>query len=305
MRAVRNSKHMRMAIIGAGAIGQAIAGLLRDKKKVTIDFWDKDVRKVPDQQPLSEVIQRADLVFICVPSFAVRTVAGQIAAHLKPKIPVISLAKGMESEAHKTMDEVLREVLPLEQPVAMLCGPMLADEMMKGMPSAAVVGTKTRRIFTRLKKLFTGTTLHLEYSRDIHGVALVSVLKNIYAIGVGIGEGLGYGDNWRGWFMNQAASEMTAILKLLGGNPKTVYTSAGLGDFIATGVSPYSRNHTVGKEIGTTGSTTLTSEGLQSLPSLLQLLGNHVHGLPFLSALQKIILEKHHVQPIFQTLFEA
>lgn len=288
-----------MAIIGAGAIGQAIASVLHGKEKIKIDFWDKDTSKVPNQKPLLEIIKKAELVVICVPSFAVRTVAEQIKIHLQSKTPVISLAKGIESGTHKTMDEVLQEALPLEQPIAVLCGPMLADEMMKGMPAAAVVGTQTRHVFTRLKKVFADTTLRLEYNRDIHGVALVSVLKNIYAIGVGMGEGLGYGDNWRGWFMNQAAKEMVEILKLLGGKPNTVYSSAGLGDFIATGVSPYSRNHTVGQEIGKAGSTALTSEGLQSLPSLLQLLGDYLTELPLLAALQKIIIEKYHAQQVF------
>jgi len=296
---------MRIAVIGAGAIGQAIAGLLHGREKITIDFWDTDLSKVPDQKPLPEVITQASLVFVCVPSFAVRAVAEDIKPHLRLTTPVVSVAKGIEAETHKTMDEVLQESLSPDQPMALFCGPMLAHEIMKGMPSAAVVGTKTRRVFTRLKQVFAGTTLRVEHSRDIHGVALVSVLKNIYAIGVGVGEGLGYGDNFRGWFMNQAAHEMVTILKLLGGKSVTVYSSAGLGDFIATGVSPYSRNHTVGKEIGTQGQTHLTSEGLQSLPSLLYLVGDHMGELPLLKAICDIVVENRHAQPIFQTLLTA
>lgn len=296
---------MKIAIIGAGAIGQAIGSIIKDKKNIAVVFWDKDQTKVPHQRMVSEAVEKANLIFVCVPSFAVRAVAISITPHLTDQTIVVSVAKGIESDTNKTIDEILRESLGFEQPIAMLCGPMLADEIMRGMPAVGTVGTTTRQVFTMLHELFSDTLLRVEYSRDIHGVAIVSVLKNIYTIGVGIGEGLGYGDNWRGWFMNQALNEMITILKYLGGTPFTVHSAAGLGDFIATSHSPSSRNHTVGQELGAQGQTTLVSEGVQSLSPLIQLVGKHMDELPILSALQKIILDKHHAQPTFQALFEA
>jgi len=293
---------MHIVIIGAGRIGKAMASLVQNKKKVFIDFWDKDVAKVIDQKPLLDIVTDADIVFMCVPSSAVRVVSEAIQSHLSSKTGVISLSKGIEQETYKTMAEVLQEVLPPGQEFALLDGPMLADEIVQGLPTVGALGTTTRRLYTRLKKLFENTNLRVEYNHDVQGVALASVLKNIYAIGTGIGEGLGYGDNFRGWFLSQASQEMAIILKMLKSKPTTAYSAAGLGDLIATGISPYSRNHTVGREIGSQGQTALKSEGLHSLVSILYLINNQVGELPILSALQKVLLEKQSARTIFEAL---
>jgi glycerol-3-phosphate dehydrogenase (NAD(P)+) len=249
-------------------MGRAIAHVLRAKAGLALAFWDKDEAKFPRQQALADVVRGADVVFVCVPSYAIRSVAEEIRPHLRSNTVVATVAKGLESKTRLTVDGILRDCLPATQPIALLAGPMLADEMTRDLPSAGVVGTTARHAFARLANVFAGTTLHLQPRRDIFGVALCGVLKNIYAVGVGVGEGVGFGDNWRGWFISRAVVEMACVLKRLGGKPTTAYSPAGLGDLIATGMSSHSSNRAVGWEYGRHGQTGRASEGLTALPSM-------------------------------------
>ena len=294
---------MNVTIIGAGAIGRAIGHILRNKKNVQVSFWDQDPSKVHGQKPLHHVLTDVDVIFLCVPSFAVRTVAEAISKEPASNVPVISVAKGLEQSTKKTMDEVLVDILPSGYHAGMLCGPMLAGEIMDDKLAVAVLGSSSFAAFEKVQELFSGTNLKLVYNKDIHAVAVAGVLKNIYAIGVGVVEGLGYGHNAIGAFMGAALMEMEEIAMILGGDSAVVRSPAGVGDFIATAGSKNSRNHIAGKEIGKIGSTNISCEGLQSLPVLAELLGARLAQFPLLSALQKVILNGRVAKGIFEEFY--
>lgn len=278
---------MNVVILGSGRIGSALAELI--KSKASVEIWDVDASKTPDRKPFEKIIPKADAVILGIPSQAIRHACADMQPLLKPDCLLVSLSKGVEADSLKTMDEVLADALP-HQPFALLSGPMLAEELVKRMGGAAVVATKEASDFEMLDRLFEDEALHLEHSTDIHGVALAGVLKNVFAIGLGVAEGIGWGENMKGWLTAESAREMQTIIRMLGGNPATMLTQAGLGDMVATGFSPHSSNHRYGKALAETGVCTHESEGCLSLPSLAKLLEGKTETLPIYEALEAIVV---------------
>jgi len=279
----------KVAIIGVGNFGAAIAHLLASASDVTVTLWDSDTTKVPGQGTLKEAVQEASIIFLCVSSWSLREAAMSIAEHTMDGVIIISPTKGIEQDTLKTSDEVLQDVYQSKAIIALLHGPMLAAEIMQGLPAFSVLAAPTTDSFDRIRKLFLGTTLHLEYSSDVHGVALAGVLKNIYSIGLGMTSALELGSNFRGWFVRAAMAEMDHIIVSLGGNRATAYTSAGIGDMVATGFSPYSRNCKVGQEIVQNGECVTVSEGAESIPHMVQLLHNAAVLAPIVSQIANIL----------------
>lgn len=279
-----------VAIIGAGNLGQALAHLLKPHK---VNLWDKVPGKVASQLPLKEIMEPAQVVFVAVPASAVREAIQEVQPFLKNHTIVVSLSKGIEPGSLLTVDQVLQSALPHQQPCAHLGGPMLASEIRQGKHAMAVVGSSQRSTYATLKKLFRGGALVLTYSRDIRGVAVAGVLKNIYTLPLGIAAGLELGNNAVGWLAYLAIKEMQVIMPMLGGARKTILSPAGIGDFITTGTSPHSMNYRAGLELAKTGSATTVSEGMLALPSVLALVGTKAKRLPLLTAIADILEKRH------------
>jgi len=294
-----------VSIIGVGELGQCLGSVLRQVNACTLELWDIDKTKVPNQKEHREVIAAASVVLNCVPSWAMRQAASSAAAHLSPGALVVSLAKGLELETHQTMAEVLSSELPDGQPWALFSGPMLAEELEEGLPGAGIVTSNSGEAYEILASLFAGTLLRVEASSDIQGVALAGVLKNVYAIGLGAVVALGFGDNTRGRYVEMACAEMAQILDRLGGQPQTAYGLAGLGDLITTGHSAHSSNYKVGQELAANGKYTITSEGVQSLPSMTVLLGDESDDLPLFYALKGAVVDRRPLKMVFDKVFTA
>lgn len=294
---------MNISIIGAGEIGQAIAHVLSAKPNYVISLWDKDPAKVPDQKDLVEIIPPSDFIFLCIPSWVIQAGVESILPHLKPNTIVISLAKGIEREKGRTMDELLTETLPTNQPFALLAGPMLAEELKADKIGLGMVATAEASISRAIIDLFSNTNLKLEPTDDVHGTALASVLKNVYSLALGIADGLEWNDNLKGWLAAQSFKEMLAIGQTLGAQKETLLGSAGMGDFIATGFSKYSLNREVGNELVKSGQASHLSEGLASLPNLLNgKLKNINEDWIVFNGLKAILLDHAEAKNIFESL---
>lgn len=287
-------------LIGAGNIGRAMAHLLQAKKDIVIDLWDKDLTKIPHQKGLADSIPDADFVIIGTPSWAVREVITECTPYLNHRTTIISLAKGIEEKSNKTIDMLLTELLP-KNPYAIVHGPLLAHEIMENKKTAGVVATRNVEVFISITNLFSETYLTLEHSSDMRGVAINAILKNIYAMGLGIIEALNLGKNIAGWFITKALEEMNEISILLGGQPGTAYGLAGLGDLVATGLSPHSYNHRVGKDFIITGRV-MMSEGSTSLPRILTLLGEQSKKFLLLQSLKAMLIEHKNPKETFDIL---
>ncbi len=290
-------------IIGAGRIGRAIEGILA-KREVKIELWDKDASKVSGQKDLAETVPAADFLFLCVSSWALIEALKHITPHLKKGTVIVSLAKGVVDFEGRAlpMNGFLEAALPKGQPFSLLYGPMMAEELNRGLLGFGVVAAKSKSIFNKLAKIFADTNLRIAYSKDLRGASLAGVLKNVYSIGLGIADGLTLGCNAKGYLTSKAVSEMSDIIKLLGGKPSTILGLAGLGDLAATGFSPHSRNRRVGDELVRMGQCCLESEGFVSLPYLVELLGDKAKDFPFFFVLVEIIIRHKNAAGTFEGL---
>jgi glycerol-3-phosphate dehydrogenase (NAD(P)+) len=288
--------------IGAGEIGLALSRVVGNR--ASVEMWDRHPDKVPKMKPLEQTVPDADIVFLCVPSWCVRDALGGIIKMLPRSAIVVSLAKGVEAGTLKTMDAILLESIPNNR-FAILGGPLLAEELGAGLPGVGVFASKDKSAYDETVELFEGTNMRLEYSDDIRAVALAAVLKNIYAVGLGIVDGLGWGWNAKGWFCAKALCEMREIVQAFGEDPDVIYCSAGAGDFLATAMSPDSRNRTTGREIATTGACKELSEGCRAVESISAMLGGDVSRFELLVSLDQIINKHENAKPIFQNLLFA
>jgi glycerol-3-phosphate dehydrogenase len=225
-----------------------------------------------------------------------------IVKFLNKKSLVVCLSKGIESKTLKTMDGLMEEILPANQPYCVLSGPMLAEELEKNKKGFAVAAVKNKKDFIRLNEIFNSTNLFIGYSDDLRGVALCGVLKNIYSLGLGIIDGLELGNNVKGEFSAYAVVEMIKILKILGGKEEGVLTSAGIADLITTAFSPYSRNRKTGENLGKEGTCCLDSEGFRSIRSIIKMLGKNTAKCRFLNVLKLIILGNKRPKEAFESI---
>ena len=287
----------KVLIIGAGEIGQAIAKILVKANKCTVDFWDSEPKKVPNQNDLRVLVPVADVIFLAIPSKAVRAVLSDISSEVGRSVPVVVLAKGIEANTGKTMDQVLKEYLGGKRGM-LLYGPMIAEEISAGKGTAAVLAAYSAGMARKVISLFDCYDLRLTFSTDMRGVALTGVLKNIYSVGLGIVHGLELGCNFRGWYVAQACFEMGEIVPKLGGKKETVYGQSGVGDLVATGFSSNSRNHQAGLNLVKDQSLEMSSDGTRAISQICNLLGKYSH-YPLLNILRLVVVDKKSVAEYF------
>ncbi|MCR4328187.1 MAG: hypothetical protein NUV53_01585 [Patescibacteria group bacterium] len=292
----------RATIIGVGAIGTAIAHALGRRSDMHITLWDIDSSKMPRAIELSDALTNTDIVCMCVPSWVMRPALTSILPFLPKHALVISLAKGIERDTLLTMDMLLKKILPRGQHFGILGGAMLAKEIMQNKGGAGIIGVSSPRALILARKLLKKTDVALEYSLNAKGIALSGVLKNIYALALGLADGLEWSGNRKGWIASCAIQEMEEIIKNLGGKSGVACGLAGLGDMIATGYSIYSKNRQTGHDLAMGKPCCPTSEGVVSLPSLLAILGKKRSQFPLLSALTHIIIHKKDARTTFEKL---
>lgn len=292
---------MNVTIIGAGRIGAAlgkIIGATGHKLKI----WDNNPAKNLTGGTLAETTQDADLLFLCVPSWAVRSVASAAKLFLKQKTIIVSLAKGLETDSAKTMDLVLTETLPRDQIFFILGGPMLAENIEAGGLGLGVAASKNKDAFRTLQEIFDQTNIQLEYSPNPRAVAWAGALKNIYAAAMGLADGLSWSENAKGWLAAKSLREMAEVSKIVCGSVEEITSTAGLGDFIATAYSRNSGNRSQGEALATIGQTSKKSEGLNSLPLLNQVLAEKANQFKILKTLTQVIPNPTNLKNIFESL---
>ncbi len=260
---------VRAAVIGAGSWGTTVASLLSSKTDTLLWSRRHDVAAAvhdrhenpvylpgfvlhPDLRAstdLAEVVEQADVLLIAVPTHGFRKTLEALAPALRPWVPVVSLAKGFEQGSHLRMTEVINEVLP-EHPAGVLTGPNLAKEILAGHAAAAVLAMADEHVAQRLQVLISTQEFRVYTNTDVIGCELGGALKNVIALAAGMADGLGTSDNTRAAVITRGLREMTRLGVAMGGRPSTFAGLAGLGDLVATCVSPQSRNRYVGEQLG-------------------------------------------------------
>ena len=200
---------------------------------------------------LDEALAGAKAVILAVPSQRMRENIKAVAPHLDSSMLIVSAAKGLEMETNLRMSQVIAEEVPpeLHPNICVLSGPNLSQEILRDLPAATVVAAHAEAVAKKAQKLLKTPNLCIYTNSDIIGVELGGSLKNIIALGAGIVDGLGYGDNAKATFITRGLTEITALGVALGANPLTFSGLTGLGDLVATCSSPLSRNHYVGVEL--------------------------------------------------------
>jgi len=260
----------QVAVLGSGSWGMALAKVLYDNgKKVCI--WSnmagqvdalQKTRQNPGYLPgfllpeevevtgdLAQAVTGAEAVIVVVPSAAVRSVARQLKGLLAPGTVVVSAAKGFEKGTLMRLSQVLTEELP-GQPVAVLSGPSHAEEVSKAMPTTIVAAAENHALALVVQDLFINPYFRVYTNDDLLGVEIAGAMKNIIALGAGMADGLGYGDNAEAALMTRGLSEITRLGLAMGAGILTFAGLAGMGDLIVTCGSQHSRNRRAGILIG-------------------------------------------------------
>jgi glycerol-3-phosphate dehydrogenase (NAD(P)+) len=261
----------KITVIGTTSWGITLAILLA-KKQSEVFLWARTQKEADEliERPkavlstnisyptdltitaaLEDALENTDAVILVVPSQTMRQNILNIKALLTPKMLIISAAKGLEIETNKRMSEVIGEGIDpaLHPNICVLSGPNLAGEILHGLPASAVVANADEAIARRAQELLAAPNFVVYTNSDVIGVELGGALKNIIALGAGMVDGLGYGDNAKAAFITRGLTEMAAIGLALGASPLTLSGLTGLGDLIATCASPLSRNHYLGVEL--------------------------------------------------------
>ncbi|MDH4581818.1 NAD(P)H-dependent glycerol-3-phosphate dehydrogenase [Pseudomonas sp. BN415] len=284
-----------VAVLGGGSFGTAIANLLAENGQ-RVRHWMRDpeqaeairtlrenprylkgVKIHPGVEPdtdLPAVLADCELVFVAVPSSALRPVLEPVSGQLTGKL-LVSTTKGIEAKSFKLMSQILEEVAP-DARIGVISGPNLAKEIADHALTATVVASEDAELCQRVQSALHGRTFRVYASQDRFGVELGGALKNVYAIIAGMAAALDMGENTKSMLITRALAEMTRFAVKLGANPMTFLGLAGVGDLIVTCSSPKSRNYQVGYALG---------EGL-SLEDAVSRLGEVAEGVNTLKVLK-------------------
>jgi glycerol-3-phosphate dehydrogenase (NAD(P)+) len=244
---------------------------------------------------MEEAVGDADLLIVGVPTSGFRAVLEDASAWLRPWVPVVSLSKGLEAVTHLRMTEVIKEVVP-GHPVAALSGPNIATEIISGKAAAAVIATEDLEVARAIQKVVTRGLFRVYLNDDVIGCEMGGALKNVIAIAAGIGEGLGVGDNTRAAVMSRGLSELARLGTAMGAQPTTFAGLAGMGDLIATCMSPHSRNRRVGEQLGRgrrlediLAEMHMVAEGVNTAGVALELAERHRLDLPICTMIDRVV----------------
>jgi len=235
-------------------------------------------------------------------------VLAEAAKYVRPWIPVVSLAKGLEQGTRCRPTEVIAEVLP-GHPAGVLAGPNLAREVLAGYAAASVIAMPDEHIARSLQVLFSSRVFRVYTATDVLGCELGGVVKNVIAIAAGMAEGLGVGDNTRATVVARGLAEITRLGVAVGADPRTFAGLAGLGDLIATCMSPLSRNRYVGEQVarGRTVAEVMTemkmvAEGVRSARAVVELANAHGVVTPIMSEVDAVVNEGRTAADAFRGL---
>lgn len=316
-----------IGVIGAGSWGTALAYLL-GQKGMRVWLWGRNPERIQalqhehvNRRYLPEVVLPDNVMpttdlnrltaceawVLAVPSGAVRSVLNRFP---KGASLCVIAAKGLEPDTGKRMSAVVLETGRwTREQIAVLSGPNLAVELVRGVPTATVAAAYDLNTAETVQELFMTPTLRVYTNDDVVGVELGGALKNVYAIGAGMSDGLGFGDNTKGALLARGLAEMMRLGVALGACPETFTGLTGVGDLFATAASRLSRNYRLGYAIaqGKTPTQALQELGQvaegYSTAFVAQTLA-HQHGVdtPLLNAIATILQGARSVSDALQNL---
>ena len=245
---------------------------------------------------IGEALEDSDIVLLVIPSQHLRAVFRTSTAYLNPSMLFVSATKGIETTTLVRMSEVVRNECPFPARIATLSGPTFAQEIAKGEPAALVIASPDHELAATVQSAFSGPTLRLYTNSDQIGVELGGALKNVIAIGAGICQGLGLGNNTIAALITRGLAEITRLAIAAGSEAKTLAGLAGLGDLVLTCTGELSRNRRVGIELGRgrslreiLASTSMVAEGVETTFAAVDLANSYQVEMPITSQMYAVL----------------
>ncbi|WP_219836519.1 NAD(P)H-dependent glycerol-3-phosphate dehydrogenase [Paenibacillus sp. R14(2021)] len=307
----------KAAVLVAGSWGTALAAVLADNN-YEVALWSRNGSQVdeinthhtnsrflneavlPDAikavTDMKQALSGAELVLFAAPSAAMREVAKQAAPYIEPNTWVVHATKGFESVTFKRMTTVLAEELGISiNRLVVLSGPSHAEEVVRKLPTTVVVASSSIEAAEQVQDAFITNYFRVYTNKDVVGVEVAGAIKNIIALGAGLTDGLGFGDNAKAALLTRGLAEISRLGAAMGANPLTFAGLAGVGDLVVTCTSKHSRNWRAGA---------MLAEGL-SLDEVLARMGMVVEGVRTTSAARELSRQFGVEMPITEQLFEV
>ncbi len=321
---------MKVAAIGAGSWGTTVAHLCAhnvdtvlwarsDNVVASINETGENARYLagyslhPTLQAstdMAEVVTGADVVIMGVASAGFPSTLDALEPLIEPHVPIVSIAKGLDKTTGQRMTELITDRFA-SNPVGTLTGPNLAKEILGGQAAATVIAFEDIAVAERLQAVFATERFRVYTNSDLIGCELGGALKNVIAIAAGMADGLGAGDNTRSAVITRGLSELTRLGVAMGGRAETFAGLAGLGDLIATCISPQSRNRTAGEAIGK-GATVAeicasmdqVVEGIKSAPVVAMLGREYGVEMPITEEIRAVIEDGRTAEEVYRGLLK-
>ena len=311
-----------IAIIGAGSWGTALSIVLAPRFE-RIRLWAHETDLVErmastrindvflsgfqlpaNVEPTSDLafaLDGAGIVLGVMPSRFARRLYSAMLPHLNSEMRIVSATKGLESGALLRMSEVARQVIETKFPtnVAVLSGPTFAKEVARGEPTAVVISSQDQALAASIQREISGPTFRLYTNDDPAGVEIGAALKNTIAIGAGVCQGLGLGNNSIAALITRGLAEITRLAVAMGGQPRTLSGLAGLGDLVLTCTGELSRNRSVGIELAKgrklaeiVSTMTMIAEGVETTSAAVELARKYSVDMPITAQMDAILSAK-------------
>ncbi len=311
------AREKQIAVIGAGSWGTTLAILLAERSKgVMLWVFEEELFRTMEQKreneiflpgirlsdnlqltdSLEEAFIGKDILICALPSHAVRHIFLQGRTYLQEDVLIVSATKGLEDETHRTISQVLREIVGLNSraQIACLSGPSFAREVSRKFPTAVAVAGSSPQAAQIAQDLFARPYFRVYTNPDLIGVELGGAVKNVMAIAAGTSDGLGFGHSSRAALITRGLAEMTRLGLSMGAQTQTFFGLAGLGDLVLTCTGDLSRNRQVGLELG---------RG-RTLPEILAGMRMVAEGIRTTKALRELAAKRGVEMPITEKIYE-
>ncbi|QTD38576.1 NAD(P)H-dependent glycerol-3-phosphate dehydrogenase [Polaribacter batillariae] len=319
---------LKVGLLGGGSWGTTVASLTAKNSETTL--WARNPETVKEinehnsnekylpnaklhkglkaSNSIKETVQNADVIVMGIPSQHFRAVLLEAKPYIRPWVPIVSLAKGLEISTKMRMTQIIEELMP-GHPAGVLTGPNLAKEIHFGKAAAAVISTADKTIAKKLQTVFSSGLFRVYTNTDVIGSELGGALKNVMAIATGMGDGANAGDNTRSALITRGLSELTRLGIAMGGKRRTFSGLTGLGDLVATCSSSKSRNHHVGFQLGKGKKLEViikdmneVAEGVKTTKVVMELAKDYNVDMPITKEVYKVLYEGNTVFDAFRGL---
>lgn len=322
----------RVVVIGAGSWGTALSLVLASNNH-DVTIWDRDSKKAKEIQETREnkiflpnvklpsnikitsdsknLLKDVKYVVFSVPAQALRSVIAKFADDIKENMILINTAKGIEVTTGLRLSNVIKDEIKgkYHKNICVLSGPTHAEEVALNYPTA-IVAAGNNEITEKVQKLFSTSTFRVYRNRDIAGVELSGALKNIMAIGAGIIDGIGYGDNTKAALMTRGLAEIKKYaMNVARVIPMTFEGLSGMGDLIVTCSSRHSRNRHVGEALGRgqkldeiIKSMNMVAEGVATTRAVYEKIQDLGIEMPITEAIYKLMYEDKSAKDMLHVL---